>query len=416
MRRIAPIRLRLVLLLFWLWLHVVLLSAQPSAERPYVVLVSLDGFRYDYAERYQATHLLAVGKAGAAARGLIPSFSSVTFPNHISIVTGLYPEHHGIVENSFYDPARKQYYELADRDSSWYRSKPLWVVAEEQGVKSACMFWPTCDGEVLGVRPSYWKAYDSKFPNEQRVAQVLEWLKLPENLRPHFIMTYFGDTDTAGHAYGPESSETGEAVRRVDKLVGDLWSGIQSLHLPVNLIVVSDHGMQKIEGFINLSQYADFTNLTVDDAGVFTLVYAPNQQSAEKTYRALKGKSAGFDVYRRSETPAHWHFSSDPRIGDLVVIAKAPTMIGTKPLTGAMAAFRGEHGFDPKQFPSMNGIFYAVGPNVRPGVRLPLIENVNVFPFVTKILGLKNPPGLDGSEKVLLPACQHVNKAATRSR
>jgi predicted AlkP superfamily pyrophosphatase or phosphodiesterase len=220
------------------------LAGQPAKPRPYVVLVSLDGFRYDYAERYLATNLLEIGKAGAAAKGLIPVFPSLTFPNHVSIVTGLYPEHHGIVENGFYDPARKEFYGVGarSRDASWYRAKPLWVLAEEQRVKAASMFWPSTDAEILGIRPSYWKVYDSGFPNDQRVAQVLDWLKLPEDQRPHFITVYFGDVDAAGHRFGPESTEAGEAVRRIDKLVGDLWKGIQALHLPVNLIVVSDHG------------------------------------------------------------------------------------------------------------------------------------------------------------------------------
>jgi alkaline phosphatase D len=394
-------RLRFAVVLLVAALAACSVWAQAPADRPYVVLVSLDGFRYDYAERYHAANMLAIAKAGAAAEGLIPSFPSVTFPNHISIVTGLYPEHHGIVGNDFYDPARKEVYSNGstprDPNQSWYRSKPLWVVAEQQKVKSACLFWPACDAEILGVRPSYWKPYDSKFPNEQRVTQVLDWLRLPAELRPHFIAVYFDDTDTAGHAFGPESPETGEAVQRLDKLIGNLWAGIQALGLPVNLIVVSDHGMQKVDGFINIGGFVDFSKLQVMDAGAYTQLYAPDAQTAELTYRALKGKSSEFEVYRRQETPQRWHFSADPRIGDIIVIASGPNMLATKPFDGPMATFRGEHGFDPSKFRTMNGIFYAIGPNVQPGTRLAPFENVNIFPFVTKILGLQNPEALDGS-------------------
>jgi predicted AlkP superfamily pyrophosphatase or phosphodiesterase len=274
----------------------------------------------------------------------------VTFPNHISIVTGLYPEHHGIVANDFYDPARKEFYEIGKsaRDGSWYRAKPLWVVAEEQKVKSASMFWPTSDAEILGVRPSYWKPYDRTFPDEQRVAQVLECLKLPEDRRPHFITVYFGDTDSAGHSYGPDSAEIQAAVHWVDALVGELWKGIQVLNLPVNLIVVSDHGMQKVEGFVDLSKFADFKELQVADDGAFTLLYAPNAEIAERTYVALKGKSPECEVYRRKETPPRLHFSDDPRIGDLVVIANGPKILGTKPPPGA-GLMQGEHGYDPAE-------------------------------------------------------------------
>ena len=382
-------------------------TAQPSPERPYVVLVSLDAFRYDYAERFRATNLLSIAKSGAAAKALIPAFPSFTFPNHISIVTGLYPEHHGIVENSFYDPARKQFYDMGDmRDGSWYRAKPLWVLAEEQKVKTACLFWPTCDAEILGVRPTYWKPYDAKFANEQRVAQVLDWLKLSEAQRPHFIATYFSDVDSAGHKFGPDAPETADAVQRVDKQIGDLWNGIRALHLPINLIVVSDHGMQKLDRFINLSEFADFRGVTVDDSGVFTLVYAPDTPTAETLYRALKGQSPQFEVYRRAETPARWHYSSDPRIGDLIVMANGPNMIGTEPPKEGKLPMLAEHGFDPGVFPTMNAIFYAAGPNIKPGIELPPFENVNVFPFITRILGLQNPVGLDGSERVLAEAYQ----------
>ena len=211
-----------------------LLFGQAAAPRPYVVLVSLDGFRYDYAEKYHATHLLEIAKAGASAEGMIPSFPTVTFPNHISIVTGQYPGHHGLVGNSFYDPQRKELYGMKNSatDGTWYHYLPLWVVAEQQKVKSACMFWPTADAEIAGVRPAYWSKYDGSFPNSQRVAKVIEWLKMPEADRPHFITLYFSDVDSAGHSFGPDAPETQAAVERVDKLIGDLWDGIRRRRCP----------------------------------------------------------------------------------------------------------------------------------------------------------------------------------------
>jgi alkaline phosphatase D len=394
-------RLRSALTYILLALLLAVANLTAFAQRPYVVLVSLDGFRYDYAERYHAGNLLAIARAGAAAEGLMPVFPSVTFPNHISIVTGLYPEHHGIVDNAFYDPSRKDArYEMgtASRDGSWYRAKPLWVVAEEQQVKSATMFWPSSEAEILGFRPSYWKPFDRNFPNEQRVAQVLDWLKLPEQERPHLITLYIGDTDAAGHKYGPDAPETAEAVRRVDKLVGALWEGLKKLDLPINLIVVSDHGMQTVKGFINIDGFADLGKVRVLGGGVFLHIYAPDEKTSEETYKALKAHDRHFKVYRRRETPPGWHFSSDPRIGDLIVMAEGPNMIGA----GLQhAEIRGEHGFDPALFPTMKGIFYAVGPNVKPGVTLRSFENIHIFPFITRILQLQNPAGLDGSDKVL---------------
>jgi predicted AlkP superfamily pyrophosphatase or phosphodiesterase len=406
-------RFLLVLALLTALLAATPLLAQADAARPYVVLVSLDGFRYDYAERYHADNLLAIGKAGAAAEGMIPSFPTVTFPNHISIVTGQYPEHHGLVGNSFWDPARQEMYSMnrASTESAFYGYKPFWVVAEAQHMKTAAMFWPTSDAEIGGVRPTYWKLYGGRFPNEERVAKVIEWLKLPEAERPHFIMLYFDDVDSAGHRTGPDSPETETAVHRVDKLVGDLWAGIKALSLPIDLIVVSDHGMQTTQGSVNLSDFADLTKVRVVTEGPVALIYAPDSQTAEQVYAALKGKSPKFEVYRRKETPAAWHFSENPRIGDLVVCVKEAISITTGPPRerpegrgpARPNSSRGAHGFDPAEFKTMQAIFYAAGPNVRPGVQLKPFENVDVFPFMAKILWLKSPAGIDGVEKTLDP-------------
>jgi len=393
-------------------LPVYFLTAQPGTPRPYVVLVSLDGFRYDYAEKYHATHLEGIGQAGAAADAMIPSFPTVTFPNHISIVTGQYPGHHGLVGNSFWDPTRKQIYSMRDSatDGSWYNYLPLWVVAEQQKVKAASMFWPTADAEIAGVRPTYWSKYDGSVPNEQRVAKVLEWLKLPEAGRPHFITLYFSDVDSAGHRNGPDAPETGAAVARVDKLVGDLWTGIQAIPLPINLMVVSDHGMQTVKGAVNLSEFADLSKIRVVTEGPVMLLYAPDADTAEKVYAQLKGKSPKFDIYRRQETPKRWHYSASERIGDLVVYVRDGYVGVTGPQNRPPQT--GNHGFDVQEFPTMQAIFYAAGPNIAPGVKLKPFENVNVFPLITRILGLKNPSGLDGSEAVLDSVYRKLSEVA----
>src|SRR6202166_2163447 len=207
-------------------------NSPAQQAKHYVVLVSLDGFRYDYAAKYGEKNLLAMAQRGARAPdGMIPSYPSVTFPNHYTIVTGLYPDHHGIVANSFYDPSRKESYSYTNPkttgDGSWYGGTPLWVLAEKQGMRAASFFWPTSDAEIQGKRPSYYLApYDDNFPDEKRVEQVLVWLQLPPEKRPHFITLYYPDTDHAGHTYGPDAAETGEAVPRVDEMMGKLWDGI----------------------------------------------------------------------------------------------------------------------------------------------------------------------------------------------
>src|ERR1700759_3913046 len=243
-------------------------NAPEQRQKHYVVMVSLDGFRYDYAKKYGAKHILAIGAKGASApEGMIPSFPSLTFPNHYTLVTGLYPEHHGIVANSFYDPEQKQTYSYRDpktvTDGSWYGGTPLWVLAEQQGMRSACFFWPGSEAEIAGKRPTYYLKFDDRFPDEKRIDQVVAWLRLPPEQRPHFITLYYSTVDHAGHQYGPDSPQTAAAVQHVDQLVGTLWANLAQLHLPIDLIVVSDHGMEREQGpWIDLSSYADLKNFT----------------------------------------------------------------------------------------------------------------------------------------------------------
>jgi predicted AlkP superfamily pyrophosphatase or phosphodiesterase len=370
--------------------------------KPYVVLLSLDGFRYDYAGKYGAKHLLALGAAGAiAGQGMIPSYPSLTFPNHYTLVTGLYPEHHGIVANSFYDPARKQRYSYSDpvsnRDGSWYGGTPLWVLAEKQGMRSACFFWPGSEAEIDGGRPSYYLHFDDHFPDEKRIDQVIAWLRLPAAQRPHFITLYYSTVDHAGHQYGPDSPETATAVQHVDQLVGVLWADLARLQLPVDLIVVSDHGMEREQGaWIDLSSYASLQNFTA----VGTLLYPNSEAAAEKAYQELKIKSDAFTVYRRKRVPAALHYNSNAREGDPVVVANGPYAIRAQVPADDHPPDQGVHGYDPRAMKSMRALFLAVGPDIRPGTKLEPFENVNVYPMVAKILGL-DAPQVDGSLNVL---------------
>jgi predicted AlkP superfamily pyrophosphatase or phosphodiesterase len=379
-----------------------------TTEEPYVILVSIDGFRFDYAERFKTKNILAVRDSGSAAASMIPSFPSITFPNHIATATGLYPEHHGIVGNSFFDPSRNAEYTTRSTatDGTWYENgPPLWVLAEQQHVIAGCMFWPTCDGEIRGVRPTYWKKYDEGFSDESRVKQVIEWLKLAPVQRPHFITLYFSDVDSAGHRFGPESLETAQAAQLVDSMIGKLRQELNALKLPVNLILVSDHGMQDVnDGEVSLTDELD-SKVRIELDGPVALIYCKDAETIEKTYLKMK-KSSKLDVYKREETPASWHFNENARSGDLVAIVKGAAVftlrepgLGRGPCNPA----RGEHGYDPLKFKSMYAIFYATGPNIRAETKMVSFENVNVYPFIAKILGLKVPEKLDGSAAVLDP-------------
>lgn len=369
-------------------------NAPQQMSKPYVILVSLDGFRYDYAKRYHADHLLALAAEGASApEGMLPSYPSITFPNHYSIVTGLYPEHHGIVANDFYDPALKATYSNSMTggvlaDGTWYGGTPLWVLAEQQGMRSASFFWVGSEADVQGVRPTYYLKFDGRFPNGKRVEQVLAWLHLPPEQRPHFITLYFSDTDGAGHRYGPDSPQVADAVHELDGEIGKLMDGIKESKLPVDLIVLADHGMVKIEGPpIHLDQYGFNPAWFAHVEGIF--LYPKSAEDAQKAYEAMRGKSDKYSVYRRAQVPAHLHFDRGAREGDPVIVANGPYYITAAPnAEGPVRVPVGSHGFDASRMPEMKALFVAAGPDIRRGVRLEPFENVDVYPLVAKILGL----------------------------
>jgi predicted AlkP superfamily pyrophosphatase or phosphodiesterase len=381
-------------------------NALGQENKPYVVLVSLDGFRYDYTERYHAKNLHALAALGASApEGMIPIYPSITFPNHYSIVTGLYPEHHGIVAMSFYDPKRKQRYAFNDPssngDGSWYGGIPLWSLAEKQGMRSACFFWPGSEAEIAGERPSYYLRFDDHFPDEARIQQVVAWLRLPSAQRPHFITLYYSDVDHAGHEFGPDSPQTAEAVHHVDDLIGVLEAKLKELNLPIDLFVVSDHGMENIAGnWIDLDHFADLSAFQTDGM----LLYSSSEGDAQKAYEHLHGASDKFVVYRRRDIPKSLHYDENEREGDPVVVATGPYAIRAHAANPAdtVPKNKGGHGYDPQQFKTMRAIFFASGPDIRPNITVPPFENVNIYPLIAKILGLDTTP-TDGDLKVLAP-------------
>jgi len=380
-------------------------NSAAAMKAHYVVLVSLDGFRWDFARKLGAKHLLALGKQGVwAPEGMLPSYPSLTFPNHYAMVTGLYPEHNGLVANSFYDEARNARYATGDgkavADGSWYNGTPLWSLAESQGMRTACFFWPGSEAKIAGFQPTYYLKFDDKFDDEARITQVLDWLKLPEADRPHFITLYYSEADHAGHEYGPDAPQTKAAVVQLDGLVGKLKAGLDATHLPIDLVVVSDHGMAKEQGgWVTLDQFADLSGF--EAAG--PLIYGKTEADRARAYSQLKKASDKFVAYRRKDLPAGLNYSENPRAGDPVIVATGPYAIRAHgPPAGSedKAPNAGLHGFDPRKMPEMKASFFAAGPDLVAGKTVAPFENVNLYPWLAHLLGLDAPKS-DGSLNVL---------------
>lgn len=390
------------------FLALAVLAIRAQERRPILVLVSFDGWRTDYTDRMDAPNLRALAARGVRSRALIPSFPTKTFPNHYTIVTGLYPEHHGIVGNNIADPeypARFTQTSDTAKEGRWWGGEPLWVTAIRQGLRASSMFWPGSEAPIQGVRPTAWRPFDDKVPNADRVSQVLEWLALPRDEQPSFVTLYFSDVDHAGHDFGPDSPELREAAHRLDEALGQLVAGIQRLGLidRVTLVVISDHGMSPTSDARTIF-LDDYLNLDTVDVVDWTPVAAlvPRGRSVDETYRALRGRHASMAVYRREQIPGRLHYSHNPRIAPVIGIARDGwTITSHARRADDLAKGRkhaGDHGYDPEA-KSMRALFVAAGPHIRKNTIVPEIENIHVYDFLCRVLGLTAAKN-DGDAKV----------------
>jgi predicted AlkP superfamily pyrophosphatase or phosphodiesterase len=375
-------------------------------KKPYVILISADGFRYDLAEKYHAENLLKLGGDGVSAAYMVASYPSLTFPNHYSIVTGLYPIHHGIVDNNFYDKKKNAFYSLGNRkavtDSSWYGGDPLWVLAEKQKMIAASFYWVASEAAIEGIRPTYYYTYNESIPIERRIEVVKEWLMMRPETRPHFITFYFPEVDHQEHRYGVGSKEAIDAVHFVDASIGKMVSSIDSLGLPVNFVFVSDHGMINIDTLNTFSLPAaiDTTKFLYTTGMSIVHLYTKNSSDIRPTYEALRQQAHDYDVYLTSETPGHWHYRVKDdyfdRIGDILLVPHMPKSFNILHRRMPIA----EHGFDPA-FKEMRASFFAWGPAFKQHKKIKGFENVNVYPMIAEILGLKIDSNIDGKAEVL---------------
>ncbi len=370
--------------------------------------MSLDGWRWDYLDRIRAPHLKSLAARGIRAEGLIPAFPSKTYPNHYTLVTGLYPEHHGIIANNMLDLSigtdRFTMTAPTAKDPRWWSGEPLWATAIRQGLKASSMFWPGSEVPIGGVRPTDWLPYQHEKPNGDRVKQVLKWLAQPEADRPSFVTLYFSDVDSAGHQFGPGAPQTAVAAEGLDAMMGRLVAGVAELGLleQTTIIAVADHGMsqQAPERKIFLDDYLDLRTVDVLDWSP-VLQLMPRTGTADELYRRLRGRHRSLQVYKKEEMPPELHYSNNRRIAPIVAIADEGWQITTNERFKDTTAERrsgGEHGYDPR-FLSMHGLFVAAGPGLRQGVVVPRIESIHIYELMCRVLGIQ-PAKNDGDPAV----------------
>jgi Uncharacterized proteins of the AP superfamily len=378
--------------------------------KPTVILISLDGFRSDYIEKFNPPTLKKLVKNGVRAKWMIPSYPTKTFPNHYTVATGLYPDNHGIIENNMFDADINAVFGLRIREQVqnplWWGGEPIWVTAEQQGQIAASFFFPGTETLIKGKQPEYWKPYEHTLPNEERVDTVLSWLDLPREKRPTMITMYFSDVDDAGHGFGTDAEETRRAVLKVDESLNRLMQGLKARKIDkkVNLIIVSDHGMAsyRLRDAVILDEFFDPNDAErIFWIGEFTQIF-PKEGKEEKIYNDLKSKlPANVSVYRRGDFPERFKFGKNKRIAPIVVTPTEGIYITNKArykedeARGLLDKTRGGHGYD-NAFESMRAIFIAHGSAFKKGAVVEPFENVNVYNLMCKILNLKPAPN-DGN-------------------
>ena len=380
-----------------------------------LILISIDGVRWDYLQKYDAPTLRQLAATGVHATRMTPSFPSKTFPNHYTLVTGLYPSHHGIVGNWFSDPASGEVFGMSKAESNgqakwWAAGEPVWITAEKQGVRSACYFWPGSEVENHGVRPSRFKPFDGKITSFQRVDELLGWLAVPAAERPRFCTLYFDVVDHAGHKYGPDAPETGAAVKEADEAVARLLAGLAKLGLRehAGLVIVSDHGMSpsSTDKVIFLEDLMNVSQVIVDSTGPTGGVRPkPGTVSAAELAAHIRAKAPPqLHVYLRDETPEKFHYRNNPLIPDVVLLAddhwEFLSKVGWP--NRQLTFNKGDHGWDPVTS-NMGALFIANGPAFRHKVEIPDVVNIHVYNLLCAALGIK-PAANDGDNRLVRAA------------
>ena len=377
-----------------------LLAAQtrPAADGRLTILVSFDGWRWDYDTKAPAPALRALMARGVRVEGLVPGFPSKTIPNHYSMATGLYPGHHGMIANVIRDPSTGRVFRRSDRaeitNAMWWGGEPIWNAVQRQGLIAATMFWPGSEAAIGGMQPRYWREFDATVPASARVEQVLAWLDKPAVERPSLVTLYLDEVDVMGHWYGPDSRQVADAIRHTDTDLGRLVEGLAARRLleRANLVVVSDHGMAATtqRQTIFVDDYLSLDDVEIADINP-TLGVIPRAERTDAVYRALAQAHPRLSMYRAADTPESWHLRGQSRVPPITGVADEGWVVLRRADFAEYwkrSPSGGQHGYAP-EVRTMDGIFVAAGPAFKVGRVVPAMENVNVYRAVALALGIE---------------------------
>ena len=373
----------------------------PQEQRaPVTILVSIDGFRPDYLQRKVTPNLNELAASGISG-SMRPSFPSITFPNHWTLVTGLRPDRHGVVGNRMEDTAHPgMTFTMQSEEPFWWtQAEPIWITAEKAGIRSATMFWPGANVDFSGVRPQDWQQYGHEVSNRQRVDAVIDWLRRPAATRPRFLTLYFDTVDSAGHMNGPDGLKTNAAVAAVDAAIGQLRQALVTLGQSANLVIVSDHGMAATspDRVIELDKVVDPTSFRFITGGPYVGLEPQPGKEATLAETLLKPHDH-MQCWRKGELPNALHYGKHPRVPSFICLAEISWLINEKaPPADKPIKPGGAHGYDPAA-PEMAAVFIANGPAIRASGPIRSFDNVDIAPLVRNLIGLPQDKTLDGDD------------------
>jgi predicted AlkP superfamily pyrophosphatase or phosphodiesterase len=395
-------------LLRLLALSVLLLSAAGASAEPdpVVIVLSWDGVRHDYPGRAELPGLGRMAREGMRAERLIPVFPASTFPNHVSLATGVPVDVHGIVANTFLDRERGRF--SYENDASWIESEPLWVSAERQGVRAAVFFWVGSETDWRGTGATHRVApFDSSVGEKEKVDRILAWLDLPESQRPQLVMSWWHGTDFWGHEKGPDSERTFAQLRSQDAELERLLKELDARHAwgHTTLLVISDHGMVSVSEMLDPEEILESAGIRarVVNAGALAHVFLDDPGEKAAALQQLRTVE-GVRVYPGESLPQRLRYRHPRRVGDLVALTAPPRVFGDPwsvrgiifravALAGGQ---RGAHGYDPAEHPEMAGIFLALGRGVPRGARIGPVSALDLAPTAARLLGIDPPPRCEG--------------------
>jgi predicted AlkP superfamily pyrophosphatase or phosphodiesterase len=382
-------------------------TTEKESPDPFI-LISIDGLRPDYLTRADTPVLDQLIQNGSLAEHLISIFPSKTFPNHYSTATGLYGENSGIVSNNMYDQFIGGRFTMSDRsaveDARWYGGEPIWVTAENQGVRSGTVFWPGSEAPVNGTYATHWLKYDGRISHDARVDTLIRWYQLPDDKRPTFTTFYMSIVDDYGHRYGPYSDSIAVAMQEVDRTLGYLINELDRIGMwpNVNIVITSDHGMAEVsnEKVIVIDEIINLDDVEIYDWSPVAMIQ-PNDGKTEPVYQALKAAENNYTVYMKGDLPEAFRIKNHHRVPDVTVVAESGYTIITRARLEERGVSGGAHGYDPSD-PEMKAFFLASGPAFKTGKVIPPFELVHIYELISIVLGL-NPAPNDGDPEVLRP-------------